>query len=367
MRTRFLPLGAALALGVGLLTAGPAAASYAVASITFPGGKSEFYSPFSGPAAVTFTFDGTENAATFELRLWPAGSTTTTAKKTVFIDPGNPAVYSSPRTVNFSWSALSVTAGRMYRVAVYRNGQLQGSSASFFLWPRLASITSVTPNPFYPLIDDLYKDETHVRFALAADASAEARVYRPKTTGTCCGALVRNDHLFVLSAGDHTWDWDGRDDSAVDLAKGTYFVRIRADDGSVAPRLSQAKKVTIARVYRATKTKSKTATAYHHVGPVTPLVIGGGCIVFRTAESRLQILCQGGRVSVYWRWGLASSERIEGASFVRDSLPGCPRSIWRTGHTKHESSFTMNEDLVDAGGNCYLITAKITYSYPKQS
>ena len=35
MRTRFLPVGVAMALGVGLLTAAPAAASYAVESITF--------------------------------------------------------------------------------------------------------------------------------------------------------------------------------------------------------------------------------------------------------------------------------------------------------------------------------------------
>jgi FlgD Ig-like domain len=365
MRTRFLPVGVAMALGVGLLTASPAAASYAVESITFPGGNSEFYSPFSGPATVTFTFDGTENAATFELRLRTEG--TVIAKKPVFIDPANPATYPSPRSVQFNWPALSVASGKMYQVAVYRNGNLQGSPASFFLWPRLVSITSVTPNPFFPWLDDLYKDETHVRFALAADAAAEARVYRPKTTGKCCGALVRNDGLGNLSAGNNSWDWDGRNNIGDNLAKGNYFVRIRADDGSVPPVLSKATKVAIARVYRATKTKSKPATAYHHVGPATPLVIGGGCIVFRTAEGVLQILCQGGRVSVYWRWGLSSSERIERASFVLDNLTGCPRSIRRTGHTKHESSFTMNEDLVNAGGNCYLVTARITYSYPKAS
>ena len=366
MRTRFLALGVAMALGIGFLTASPAAASFAVDSITFPGGNSEFYSPFSGPASVTFTFDGSENAATYELRLLRPGGGVI-AKKTVFIDPGNPVVYTSPRTVAFSWPALSVASGREYRIAVYRNGTLQGSPVSFFLWPRLVTITSVTPNPFLPWIDDLYKDETHVHFTLAADAAAEARVYRPTTAGKCCGALVRHDDLGSLIAGANSWDWDGRDDLGANLAKGTYFIRIRADDGLGTQTLSKQTTVTIARTYRATKTKSKTANAYHHVGPSTPLVIGGGCFVFPTAENRLQILCQGGRVSVYWRWGLASSERIEHASFVRDSLPGCPRSIWRIGHTRYESSFTMNEDLVDAGGNCYLLTAKITYSYPKQS
>jgi hypothetical protein len=134
----------------------------------------------------------------------------------------------------------------------------------------------------------------------------------------------------------------------------------------VAPTLSKATKVAIARTYRATKTKSKTASAYHHVGPVTPLVLGGGCIVFRS-NGNLQVLCQGARVSVYWRWGLSSVERIERASFVLDTVEGCPRSIRRVAHTKHDSSFTMNEDLVGASGDCHLVTAKITYSYPKAS
>jgi hypothetical protein len=67
-----------------------------------------------------------------------------------------------------------------------------------------------------------------------------------------------------------------------------------------------------------------------------------------------------------WR-GLASSERIERSSFVLDNVDGCPRSIRRTGHSKHGSFFTMNEDLLGAAGNCYLVSAKITYSYPKAS
>jgi hypothetical protein len=362
MRTRFLPVGVAMALGVCLLTASPAAASYLVENIAFPDGNSEFYSPFSGPASIKFTFDGSESNATFNVRLRPAGSTAIHTED-VFVTPDEPGLF---EVEGFSWPALSVNSPREYVVAVYRNGT-QVASNSFFLRPPMVSITEATPNPFFPWLDDLYKDETHIKFALAADAATEARVYRANTTGRCCGALVRTDDLGSLTAGDHTWTWDGRDGGATNLAKGNYFVRLRTDDGIVAPALSKATKVAIARTYRATKTKSKTANAYHHVGPVTPLVLGGGCIVFRTAEGVLQILCQGGRVSVYWRWGLSSSERIERASFVRDNIAGCPRSIRRTGHTKHESSFTMNEDLVGAGGNCYLVTAKITYSYPKAS
>jgi hypothetical protein len=361
MRTRFLMVGIAMALGTGLLTASPAAASHTVL-IEFPGGSGEFYSPFGGPATITFTIDPTDVDATFSLRLRPAGGTAVHAE-TAFVDAQDA---DGTKVVTFDWPAVSVNNPRTYEVVVYRSGGPLVQSESFLLRPPLVTITSVSPTPFFPWIDDLYKDETTVRFALAADAAAEARVYRPKTTGKCCGALVRNESLGNLSAGDNSWDWDGRNDNSDNLAKGNYFVRIWADDGIVAPTLSKAIKVAIARTYRATKTKSKTASAYHHVGPVTPLVLGGGCIVFRS-NGNLQILCQGARVSVYWGWGLSSVERIEHASFVLDTVEGCPRSIRRTGHTKHISSFTMNEDLVGASGDCHLVSAKITYSYPKAS
>lgn len=358
MRTRFLPFGAAIALALGLLTAPPAAATYA-ATVTFPG--SEFYSPFSGPATVTFTFNASDNDATFELRLRPVGGTAI-HRKPVFIDPDT---QSSPRAVNFSWPALAVGSAKTFQVAIYRDGKLLGAPESFLLRPPLVSITGASPNPFFPWIDNGHKDTTNVRFDLAADSAVHARVFRPNGAGKCCGALVRNDDLGSFTAGNKNWIWDGTNGNGGNLGKGNYFVRIWANDGVVAPALSKATKVTIARTYRATKTRSKTANAYHHVGPATPLVLGGDCIVYRS--SSLQILCQGARVSVYWRWGLASDERIERASFVLDTVQGCPLSIRRTGHSKHESSFTMNEDLPGAAGDCRLVTARITYSYLEQS
>jgi flagellar hook capping protein FlgD len=361
MRTRFLPLGAAIAVAVGLLTAAPAAAAYGVESITFPGGDAEFYSPFSGPASIKFTFNGSENDAIFSVRIRPVGGTAVHSEN-VFVDADDPDGF---KVKTFNWPAISVNGPKTYVVAVYRNGA-HLASESFFLHPRLVTITSAAPNPFFPWIDDGHKDSTNVGFNLAAGSDAQARVFRPNRVGKCCGALVRNDDLGPLTAGSHNWSWDGRDDGGANLAKGDYFVRIRADDGIVSPALSKAAKVAIARTYRATKTKSKTASAYHHVGPVTPLVIGGDCIVYRT-NGDLEILCQGGRVSVYWRWGLSPAERIQRASFVLDTVEGCPRSIRRTGHTKHESSFTMNEDLVGAAGDCLLTTARITYSYPQAS
>lgn len=362
MRTRLLTAGTAIALAIGVLTATPAVASYA-ATISFPGGNSEFYSPFAGPASIQFDFVAGDASQVFRVRVRPVGGAAFVTR----LFSVNPSTQTSPQIRQVSWGGLVTSSDKPYEVVVNPDGQPNIALASFILRPRLVSIESARPNPFFPRIVDGYRDTTTVGFDLTSDATAQARVFRPNGVGKCCGALVRNDDLGSITAGHNNWIWDGRNDNGDDLAKGNYFVRVWADDGSAAPVMSKASKVAIARTYRATKTKSKTANAYHHTGPSTPLAIGGGCFVFRTAEGRLQILCQSGRVSVYWRWGLSPNERIERASFVLDNVSGCPHSIWRTGHTKHESSFTMNEDLDGASGNCYLLTARITYSYPQAS
>ena len=364
MRKPLFPAGAAMALVLGLLTAGPASADYVVDNITFPGGGSEFYSPFSGPASITFSFDGSENDATFSLRIRPAGSSAVHTQN-VLVDADDPAGF---QTKTFNWPALSVNAPRTYVVAVYRN-DMQVTNESFLLKPRLAIITGATPKTFLPWIDDGYKDETRIRFTLEANAEAEARVYKANSSGKCCGSLIRDDGLGSLNAGANHWDWDGQGEGsfAGNRPKGDYFVKIWADDGTLPPAVSKPFKVTIARTYRATRTKTKPARDFHHRSAVTPIVIGGDCYVM-VAAGDLRILCQGARVSVYWRWGLSRSQRIDRASVVLDTQVGtCPSSIRRSGHTKHESWFTVNEDLAGALGDCRIVTAKITYSFLKAS
>jgi hypothetical protein len=361
MRTRILTAGTAMVLAIGLLTATPAAAAYGV-EISFPGDNSEFYSPFSGPATIDFTFDGTEPDATFSLRLRPdVGSAIHT--ESAFVNSGDP---SGTKTVQFDWPALSVSSPRTFEVAVYRSGALV-LSESFFLRSRLVRITGVTPNPFFPWIDDGYRDTTNIGFNLAANADAEARVYRPNNVGKCCGTLVRNEDLGSRSAGTNSWIWDGRDGGGANLAKGGYFVKIRAEDLSNVVGWSKPFKVSIARTRRVTRTISKAAAQYHHVGPITPLIAAGDCRVY-VRNGILRILCQTAKVTVFWRWGLASNERIEKARFVIDNpTNGCPSSIWNSGHTSHESSFTVNDNVSGISGSCELSTARITYSYLEQS
>jgi hypothetical protein len=363
MRKRLLPTGVAMALALGLLTASPAAAAYAV-TISFPGDNSEFYSPFTGAATIVFTFDGSEADATFSLRIRPAGGNSVHSES-AFVDAD---AASGTKTVPFTWPALSVNSPRTYEVVVYRGGVLE-QSESFLLRPRLVRITDVAPDPFFPWIDDGHKDTTNVGFDLAADAEAEAHVFRPDSRGKCCGSDVRDDSLGSLPAGDGNWSWDGRNDGGDNLAKGDYFVKIRAEDAANVVRWSTPSKVSIARTYRATTTRSKPARAYHHVGPSTPLISVGGCIVDVVADGTVRILCQAAKVTVFWRWGLDSNERIERASFVIDNASSndCPPSVRSKGHSKHESRFTVTDHLVGAWALCRVSTARITYSYPKAS
>jgi len=364
MRTRSLPVGVAIALALGLLTTLPASAAYADPVIEFPGGSPEFYSPFSGPATVTFTFLPTDNDATFEIRLRPQGGTAIRTKD-VFIDPDS---QSSPRVVQFSWPALSVGSTRTYQVAVYRGGNLQGSPESFQLHPPLAVITGATPNPFLPWIIDGYKDKTRIRFTLDADVTdAEARVFKANSNGKCCGSLIRDEQLGSRNAGSNFWDWDGQGEGgfAGTRPAGSYFVKIWADDGSAPPAISKPKKVSIVRTYRATAIKTKPGTAYHHTTE-SALVRGGDCFLHNQG-SFLQVDCHGAKTTVFYRWGLDSDERIESASFVIDDPNNeCGPARRSTGHTRHESSITVT-DSVSGITSCHVVTAKITFSFPKLS
>ena len=364
MRTRLVPAGTVLALLLGLLTAAPAQAAIpAVASITFPGGLSEFYSPFSGPATIRFTFDGSENDATFNLRIRPEGGSVVHTKN-VFVDADDPNGFVDEP---FSWPALSVNSARTYVVQVFHN-DVKLASESFNLRPRLATITGATPNPFLPWIDDGHKDTTDVRYTLLENTvNAEARVFNANGAGKCCGDLILTDDLGAPNAGVNHFIWDGQGEGAYagNRPKGDYFVKIWADDGSLAPALSKPKKVTIARTYRATKTDSKPGTAYHHTTE-SALVRGGDCFLHNQGTF-LQVDCHGAKMTVFYRWGLGSDERIEKASFVIDDPNNeCPPARRNPGHSKHESYLTVT-DSVSGITSCHIVTAKITYSYLKPS
>jgi hypothetical protein len=365
MRKRLLVAFTAIAVAVGLLSGTPASASYSVTA-TFPGGGTEFYSPFDGPARIRFAFAPSDPSRLYRVRLRRVG--TTTILKTSFFSI-NPASQTSPVVRNFSWPALSTTADRPYEVLVNPNGGGPTQSFAFVLKPRLVRITGAAPNPFFPWINDGYKDTTTVTFTLQTDADAVARVYRATTSGGCCGPLILDESLGHRPSGSNTWVWDGQGESSRGTAgnrpQGNYFVRIWADDGTTAPAVSKHLKVVIKRTYRATATKSKAGTQYHHTTE-SALVRGGDCFV-HAQGGYLQVDCHGSKMTVYYRWGLSSVQQIQNASFVIDNSNNeCGTARRKPGHSKHESFLTVT-DSVSGITSCRIVTAKITYSFPKSS
>jgi hypothetical protein len=358
MRKRFLPIVTALALGLGLLTASPARAAYDI-NISFPGGDTEFYSPFDGPASIEFTFDGSEPDTTFRARLRPVGGNTIETKF-FSIDPDQ---LNSPVTREFSWNALSTNTERQYQVIV--DGGNVASSAVFTLKPRLVEITSITPSTFLPWIDDDYKDTTDINYRLAATSQPTIiRVFKSRTDGTCCASEVFEHDDGTQVVGNRDFEWNGRNTAGDLLPKGVYYVKITAEDPANLVRTSKPFKVTIARTYRKTATLEKNGIANHHTGPVTSYRRGGNCFVTKDETDKdLWITCLSASFKVYWRWNLPNGGRIESVSFVlikvSSNICGAKK-----GHTKTDS-------FLQVGGvgqfRCRVDKARITYSYLESS
>jgi hypothetical protein len=342
------------ALAAGILVAPPASATFG-AVVDLP--ATTPYSPFGGPATVTFTFDEADPASVFTIRLRRPGHGTV-KEDDVLVDPGAQA---SPFPVPFGWRDLAVDEPTDYVIDVRpQAGGTVLTSEPFTVLPRLVSGLSASPSPFYPLISDGYRDETTVRFTLAADTVATtAHVYRPNDLGRCCGTEIRNDDLGPRGAGTRRWTWDGLRDDDSPAPKGTWFVRIEATDEGAVTRMSKALKVEIATGWiRETATRAKAGSAYARVGDERITALGGDCNVSRdTGAKTAFVLCANAEISVFWRWSLGTGERIEAASFsIEAGAFGCRTT---KGTTKTESYLR-----VIPTSTCTVTEARITYSYP---
>ena len=340
------------------LGASPASAAFGTV-VQLP--ASAVYSPYGGPATVTFTFDPGDPAPVFTVRIRRPGHAAI-REKDYLVDPGTQM---SPHPVSFSWKDLSVSAPTDYVVDVRRQGGPVITNATFTLLPKLVSGLSAAPSPFYPLVQDGYKDHTTIGFALAADTvDTVAHVFGADPYGRCCGGEIRTDDLGPLAAGAHGWIWDGTRDDASPAPKGTYFVRIGATDADAISDLSKAQSVAITKgSIRKTSTKHKLGSAYARAAGERETRRGGDCGVARnTAAHTAEILCVNAEFSVYWRWGLKPGERIESASFKIDGgYYGCHKAV---DHTKTSSILHVHAPPTSS---CSVISATIRYSYPVQA
>jgi hypothetical protein len=104
------------------------------------------------------------------------------------------------------WLAMLDEAGAITRYLGPAQGRLAGPT------PSAAAPLAAFPNPFNP--------KTTLRFALAAPARVDLAIYDAR------GRLVRRLAAGELPAGQHSLDWDGRDESGRALASGIYLARL---------------------------------------------------------------------------------------------------------------------------------------------
>ena len=189
----------ALLLLAGIVAAAPASAAYG-AIMELPSGAA--YSPFAGPATVTFTFSPTDPSDVFRVRIRQAGHQAAIKEKDYLVDP---ATQTLPHVVSFAWKALAATKATTYVVDVRRqSGGPIITSASFTLLPALVSKLSASPSPFYPVVVDGFKDHATIGYSQAADtADTVVHLFPANAYGRCCAAEIRTDDLGPLAAGTH--------------------------------------------------------------------------------------------------------------------------------------------------------------------
>ncbi|MGZ5351047.1 MAG: FlgD immunoglobulin-like domain containing protein, partial [Actinomycetota bacterium] len=335
----------------GVLVAPPASATFG-AIVQLPAGT--VYSPYGGPATVTFTFAPDDVAAVFTVRLRQPGHAPV-KEKDYLVDP---ATQASPHPVDFPWRNLSVTAPTDYVIDVRpQGGGGVITSETFTLLPKLVSDLSATPSPFYPLVQDGYKDDTKIGFWLASDAvDTIVHVFKDDEFGRCCGAGIRTEDLGALVEGAHDWLWDGAKDDASAAPKGTYFARVEATDTDAVSTVSKAQKVVVTKgLIRLTATESKAGSTYSRVADEHATALGGDCNVMRDrTRHQADIVCANADISVYWKWDLGPGERIESVSFqIDDGVWGCHK---KEGHTPTESVLRVHSPPTST---CGVMTARI--------
>ncbi|HTG46859.1 MAG TPA: FlgD immunoglobulin-like domain containing protein [Actinomycetota bacterium] len=345
-----------LALLAGFAAAVPASAAIS-AVVDVPAAAA--YSPYVGPATVTFTF-GSDASDVFRVRIRQPGHPTPIKEKDVLVDP---ATQTSPHAIAFSWPAISVTKPTNYVVDVRRqSGGPVITSTTVTVLPPLVSAVSVAPSPFYPFVQDGYRDRTTVSFALASDTTdTTLHLYAGNAYGRCCGTEIRTEDLGTLAAGTYHWIWDGTEGDTSAAPKGAYFVRVAATDTGAVSMVAPAKEVDVARgLIRRTATKQKAGSAYI-AAKGQPTASGGYCQVMRTGTThQAYVLCSNAQVSVTYGWGLGRNERLEKVSFVTAN-DGYYRCYRKFGHTPTRS-FVLVHAPPTSG--CYIVSAKVTYSYP---
>jgi FlgD Ig-like domain len=245
MRLRSLAPVLLLALLISLLTPASASATIRAPGISFLHEDFHLFSPFRGPARIRLTWSGGDPNAELRFRL-RQGSTVVHEETYDLETPSSP----TSKVVDFTWPGQTVDVDTDYSVTVHRGSTLL-RSRTFTIKPLLVKITSIKPNPFFPLVRDDDRDTTNVRFHLEASSNPTiVRIYRADGQGGCCGSRVRRANLEDQAIGDRMYEWNGRRDDGRKVRPGKYFVRVTATKESFPEDVTRTSRPVGVRVKR---------------------------------------------------------------------------------------------------------------------
>jgi hypothetical protein len=164
-----------------------------------------------------------------------------------------PVWYRSTWTSGYSFTIEDMPAGRneIRVTATDRAGNESGSSNAAVMFngvrfgvasshgPKITHVTD-SPDPFYPVKRDGYRDDSIVRFTLSKRAMVWLLVY------DSAGNRVRLVTSTWKSRGRRSLKWDGKlDDGKTVAASGTYKIYVGADDGAGHVTISRVRKTTL--------------------------------------------------------------------------------------------------------------------------
>ena len=170
-------------------------------------------------------------------------------------------------------------------------------------------MTEISPNPFYPLVRDGFKDEARVRYRPTQEMTFTARVRNPE------GRMIRNVSLGQEGGWWHVWSWNGRTDEGDVVAReGRYEITLigRADGQRIAKsRIVRVDTKTVRRW--GSRTKRGVQTSYRDRK--------GNC-QFWAYSGNLDLDCWGGDYALA-RWGLTLPRNTTKTGWSVRGRKGC--------------------------------------------
>lgn len=142
------------------------------------------------------------------------------------------------------------------------------------------SNVSASPQTFYPIVRDGYKDITRIEWSQST-ASTRVAVIRRST-----GKVVRRESLGQLSAGWRGWRWDGRKGDGSTAAIGKYRVVVTVSAGGVQRSASTTVEV-------ATGWRTTTHTLHRSGTNTSSRGTSGSCFI-SAYSGVLKLDCWGG-------------------------------------------------------------------------